>query len=106
MRSQKPLIETALWVDDLHLFEKGGGAQTNGTIYGFFFKQKTAYEIVSGDWSSDVCSSDLPNRQTWLEQRRREAEELGHVTQPYAVVVGGGQGGMVLGARLGQLAVR
>src|SRR5213082_4089157 len=25
----------------------------------FFFKQKTAYEIVSGDWSSDVCSSDL-----------------------------------------------
>ena len=25
----------------------------------FFFKQKTAYEIHSGDWSSDVCSSDL-----------------------------------------------
>src|SRR5213082_3070112 len=25
----------------------------------FFFKQKTAYEFVSGDWSSDVCSSDL-----------------------------------------------
>ena len=22
-------------------------------------KQKTAYEIASGDWSSDVCSSDL-----------------------------------------------
>jgi len=34
----------------------------------FFFKQKTAYEIQEGDWSSDVCSSDLgpglasPNR--------------------------------------------
>src|SRR5216110_1269126 len=25
----------------------------------FFFKQKTAYEISSRDWSSDVCSSDL-----------------------------------------------
>ncbi len=25
----------------------------------FFFKQKTAYEIWSSDWSSDVCSSDL-----------------------------------------------
>ena len=25
----------------------------------FFFKQKTAYEIGTGDWSSDVCSSDL-----------------------------------------------
>ena len=24
-----------------------------------FFKQKTAYEMVSCDWSSDVCSSDL-----------------------------------------------
>jgi len=24
-----------------------------------FFKQKTAYEIIAGDWSSDVCSSDL-----------------------------------------------
>src|SRR5216110_3789424 len=28
----------------------------------FFFKQKTAYEISSRDWSSDVCSSDLPGR--------------------------------------------
>ena len=27
----------------------------------FFFKQKTAYEIGTGDWSSDVCSSDLIN---------------------------------------------
>src|SRR6187455_1926636 len=24
----------------------------------FFFKQKTAYEMVMSDWSSDVCSSD------------------------------------------------
>src|SRR3546814_17808091 len=26
----------------------------------FFFKQKTAYELRSSDWSSDVSSSDLP----------------------------------------------
>ena len=25
----------------------------------FFFKQKTAYEISTRDWNSDVCSSDL-----------------------------------------------
>src|SRR3546814_18170918 len=25
----------------------------------FFFKQKTAYEMRTSDWSSDVCSSDL-----------------------------------------------
>src|SRR6056300_459646 len=28
--------------------------------YFFFFKQKTPYEISECDWSSDVCSSDLP----------------------------------------------
>src|ERR1051325_8383488 len=28
-------------------------------LFFFFFKQKTAYEITYGDWSSDVCSSDL-----------------------------------------------
>src|SRR5213082_645169 len=32
----------------------------------FFFKQKTAYEIVSGDWSSDVCSSDLLYGDHWF----------------------------------------
>jgi hypothetical protein len=34
MHSKQPLVESALWVDDLHLFEKGGGSPTNGTIYG------------------------------------------------------------------------
>src|SRR3546814_5582977 len=29
-------------------------------IHIFFFKQKTAYEMRISDWSSDVCSSDLP----------------------------------------------
>src|SRR3546814_8285985 len=27
----------------------------------FVFKQKTAYEMLISDWSSDVCSSDLAN---------------------------------------------
>ncbi|HEY1714173.1 MAG TPA: NAD(P)/FAD-dependent oxidoreductase [Solirubrobacteraceae bacterium] len=46
-----------------------------------------------------------PERETWLEDRQREAEELGFTTQPYVVVVGGGQGGIALGARLRQLGV-
>src|SRR3546814_20208572 len=29
-------------------------------VFVFFFKQKTAYEMRISDWSSDVCSSDLP----------------------------------------------
>src|SRR3546814_4846161 len=28
-----------------------------------FFKQKTAYEMRISDWSSDVCSSDLQQRE-------------------------------------------
>src|SRR3546814_6113072 len=30
----------------------------------FFFKQKTAYEMRISDWSSDVCSSDLPENRS------------------------------------------
>eukprot|EP01046_Picozoa_sp_COSAG06_P063577 COSAG06_NODE_14825_length_1123_cov_0.910156_2_plen_77_part_01 len=33
-------------------------SEYTGTTGTNFFKQKTAYEIMSGDWSSDVCSSD------------------------------------------------
>src|SRR3546814_6826712 len=33
------------------------------SIVFFFFKQKTAYEMRISDWSSDVCSSDLPKDQ-------------------------------------------
>jgi len=46
-----------------------------------------------------------PERRTWLEDRRREGEELGITAQPYVVIVGGGQGGIALGARLRQLNV-
>ena len=45
------------------------------------------------------------DRETWLEAREREALELGHTRQPYVVIVGGGQGGIGLGARLRQLGV-
>src|SRR3546814_20773441 len=37
----------------------------------FFFKQKTAYEMRISDWSSDVCSSDLP----FLVHRLRLVDE-------------------------------
>ncbi|WMD20009.1 NAD(P)/FAD-dependent oxidoreductase [Achromobacter seleniivolatilans] len=44
-------------------------------------------------------------RQTWLEKREQEAAELGYQTQPYVLIIGGGQGGIALGARLRQLDV-
>src|SRR3546814_7122475 len=39
----------------------------------FFFKQKTAYEMRISDWSSDVCSSDLP---AWVVSRAQAFHDL------------------------------
>src|SRR3546814_10825330 len=39
-----------------------------------FFKQKTAYEIRISDWSSDVCSSDLPLRLRFLARQGPRAD--------------------------------
>src|SRR5213596_4209905 len=41
----------------------------------FFFKQKTAYEIRPCDWSSDVCSSDLPAGEM-LKRSKRSTRTL------------------------------
>ena len=44
-------------------------------------------------------------RQTWSEKRAQEEAELGYKTQPNVVIIGGGQGGIALGARLRRLGV-
>jgi putative flavoprotein involved in K+ transport len=46
-----------------------------------------------------------PGRKTWLEERQHEQATLGFETQPYVLIVGGGQGGIALGARLRRLGV-
>src|SRR3546814_4855315 len=56
----------------------------------FFFKQKTAYEMRISDWSSDVCSSDLPLRR-------------GRVTRPLNMGV---RGGAVLLTEIGRASCR
>src|SRR3546814_4077214 len=43
------------------------------SLFFFFFKQKTAYEMRISDWSSDVCSSDLMTR---THGRSRRGERL------------------------------
>jgi len=45
------------------------------------------------------------NAESWKEAREREAAELGRTTQPHTLIVGGGQGGIALGARLRALGV-
>ena len=44
-------------------------------------------------------------RRTWTDQREETAETLGRSVQPYCLIVGGGQGGLALGARLKRLGV-
>lgn len=44
-------------------------------------------------------------RTTWKEDREHELAELGYGTQPYTIIIGGGQGGIAMGARLRQLGV-
>src|SRR3954452_6998597 len=66
----------------------------------------TGYEEPKGPGrSKGVEHRAEKGRETWLEARRREASELGYETQPEVVIVGGGQGGIALGARLRQLGV-
>ncbi|MDR2280012.1 MAG: NAD(P)/FAD-dependent oxidoreductase [Gordonia sp. (in: high G+C Gram-positive bacteria)] len=46
-----------------------------------------------------------PDRRSWAEKKDDEEAELGTAVQPYVLVIGGGQGGIALGARLRQLGV-
>ena len=45
------------------------------------------------------------DRTTWLEDREDETQKLGVTEQPYVLIVGGGQAGIGLAARLRQLSV-
>lgn len=45
------------------------------------------------------------NRRNWLEKRQEETEKLGSEEQPYCLIIGGGQGGIALGARMRMLNV-
>src|SRR3546814_1619147 len=46
----------------------------------FVFKQTTAYEMRISDWSSDVCSSDLPVRHV----ADRPDDDRNRIAQPRA----------------------
>jgi putative flavoprotein involved in K+ transport len=47
----------------------------------------------------------FPGRKSWLERRAEEQARVGFEEQPYVVIVGGGQGGIALAARLRRLDV-
>ena len=45
------------------------------------------------------------NRKTWLDKKTENEQQLGYEEQPYCLIIGGGQGGIAMGARLKHLNV-
>jgi putative flavoprotein involved in K+ transport len=64
------------------------------------FPEKTGETRVPG-----VQHGVLKNRKSWLELKTEEERNLGYSKQPYCVIIGGGQGGIGLAARLKRLEV-
>src|SRR3546814_1540386 len=60
----------------------------------FFFKQKTAYEMRISDWSSDVCSSDLPVKLA-ADAAEMRGKIAAHKPPKGALDIKGGPGGLV-----------
>jgi putative flavoprotein involved in K+ transport len=69
-------------------------------------RELTGFEERLGpDRPQGVEHELVKGRRSWRENREAEQEALGRDEQPYVVVIGGGQGGIALGARLRQLNV-
>ena len=95
-------FETAVARGNGHLRLQGDRAWTLLTamteLRGFEEKQGETRE-------KGVEHGAFRDRKSWLERKMAQESELGYGTQPYCVVVGGGQGGIGLGARLARLGV-
>ena len=95
-------FETALARGRGHLRLRGGRAWTLLTT----MTELKDHEERTGERRIKGAEHGVhPGRKTWLEQRQDEAATLGFTEQPYVVIVGGGQGGIALGARLRRLGV-
>jgi putative flavoprotein involved in K+ transport len=64
------------------------------------------HEEIGGPRRPDgIEHSARKGRRTWLDERQETARTLGHSVQPYALIVGAGQNGLMLAARLKRLGV-
>ncbi len=125
----KSQLDTALPVT---ITPTGEAVDNGGTIEGWFkFETKTArgtgnvrlkggkawtlltamqelkgFEEPAGATRTDgIVHRAERGRKTWFELREEEAKTLGYETQPYCLIIGGGQGGLALGARMKRLGV-
>ena len=96
-------FETAVARGNGHVRLKDGGCWTLFTS----MHELKGFEEKQG-WTRDegVEHGALKGgRKTWLDRQMQEAAELGVTRQPYCLIVGGGQGGIGLGARLKRIGV-
>lgn len=64
------------------------------------YEEKQGKKRVQG-----VAHGSYKSRLTWKESIEKEQAELGYSKQPYCLIIGGGQGGIAIGARLRMLEV-
>jgi putative flavoprotein involved in K+ transport len=95
-------FETATGRGRGHLRLIGGKAWTLLTT---LQELKGFEEKKGGNRPKGVEHGAFKDRKSWLEARQDEERTLGFATQPYVVVIGGGQAGIILGARLKKLGI-
>jgi len=95
-------FETAVACGHGHIRLKGGKCWTLLTTMTALkgYEEKKGPARVKG-----VTHGAVSGRKTWLENKQQAEAELGITTQPYCLIIGGGQGGIGLGARLKRLGV-
>ncbi|WP_234803686.1 NAD(P)/FAD-dependent oxidoreductase, partial [Mycolicibacterium diernhoferi] len=100
-------FETAAGRGDGHLRLKGSddGADTAWTLLTTLQELKGHEEAKGATRVLGAVHGSDPDTRSWAERRLDEELALGHSEQPYTLVIGGGQGGIALGARLRQLGV-
>ncbi len=95
-------FETAVARGYGHLRLMGGKCWTLLTT----MKELKGFEEAKGETRDrGVVHGADPKRKTWLEKRAQEEAELGYKTQPFCLIIGGGQGGIGLGARMRRLGI-
>ena len=96
------IFETAVARGRGHLRLRNGRAWTLLTT----MTELKGFEEKTGERRAKGAEHGVSRgRKSWLERRQEEEARLGYDEQPYVVIVGGGQGGIVLGARLRRLGV-
>ena len=77
-----------------------GEADEHPSRAGVWYEEKKGPTRAKG-----VEHGAFKERKSWRERKQQEEAELGYTKQPYCVIIGGGQSGIGLGARLKRLEV-